>query len=351
MVISSLLDDLSHEGGHPDVEDSALALLMLITVSHGWRTDVLRVNVTIWNGRFVHRPAIPAVADVVAAVIAMQQDRMRTAFHHASSAVRTFQIVDPFGMLPFALSIAAATSSYVDEELTRCAHEEYWRCFSTEAVRVGLAQTRLLAEGMAAVGSGPETPEVASRLVDLAALARDHGEWVQEQQLLLLALLGHSQSAAHAVLGAPWNQQVGRPRMIVLLAQAMAEASPEESVDIAEVLLDADAAFFGLSILALLWMRRGQVSRRTQVRIVRAVVAARRRTDEGSMLLSLFSDLELAPREARVLRGLHQGLPSKEIASRLHVSPRTVEAAISAMLRRFSCANRMELLALDLLGD
>lgn len=351
LVISSLLDDLTHEGGYPDVEDSALALLMLITVSHGWRTDVLRVNVTIWNGRVVHRPAVPAVADVVAAVIAMQQDRMAAAFHHASSAVRTFEIADPFGMLAFASSMAAATSSYVNEELARRAHEEYWRHFGTEAVLEGLAQTRLLAEGMATVGSGLPTSEVASRLVGLAALARDRGEWAQEQQLLLLALLGHSLEAAQVVLGAPWVEERGRARMIVLLAQAMTDASPEESVDIAELLLEADAAFFGLSILAFLWMRREGVSRQTQVRIVRAVLAARRRTDEASMLLSLFSDLELDPREARVLRGLHQGLPSQEIASRLHVSPRTVEAAISAMLRRFSCANRMELLALDLLRD
>ena len=139
--------------------------------------------------------------------------------------------------------------------------------------------------------------------------------------------------------------------MIVLLAQAMTAVSPEESVDIAELLLEADAAFFGLSVLVFLWMNRHEISRQTRVRIVRAVLAARRRTDEASMLLSIFSDLELDPREARVLRELHHGLSSQEIARRLNVSPRTVEAAISAMLRRFSCANRMELLALDLLRD
>lgn len=351
LVISSLLDDLTHEGGYPDVEDSALALLMLITVSHGWRTDVLRVNVTIWNGRVVHRPAVPAVADIVAAAIAMQQDRMAAAFHHASSAVRTFELGDPFGMLAFASSIAAATSSYVAEGLARRAHEEHWRKFGTGAVHEGLMSTRLLSEGMAAVGSGLPASDVTSRLLALAALARDRGEWAQEQQLLLLALLGHSLDAAQVVLEAPWAEERGRARMIVLLAQAMTAGSPEESVDIAELLLEADAAFFGLSILAFLWMQREEVSRQTQVRIVRAVLAARRRTDEASMLLSLFSDLELDLREARILRGLHQGLPSQEIASRLHVSPRTVEAAISAMLRRFSCANRMELLALDLLRD
>lgn len=351
LVISSLLDDLTHEGGFPDVEDSALALLMLTTVAQGWRTDVLRVDVKIWNGRIVHRPAVPAVADVVAAAIAMQQDRMATAFHHASSAVRAFEMADPFGMLPFASSVAAATSSYVDEGLTRRAHEEYWGRFGTGAVHEGLMSTRLLVEGMAAVGSGLPAQEVTSRLIGLAVLGRERGDWCQEQQLLLLALLGQSQEAARVVLEAPWAEERGRARMIVLLAQAMTDASQEEAVGIAEVLLEADAAFFGLSILAFLWVRREEIPRETQVRIVQAVVAARRRTDEASMLLSLFSDLELNPRESKVLRGLHQGLPSQEIASRLHVSPRTVEAAISAMLRRFSCANRMELLALDLLRD
>lgn len=351
LVTSSLLDDLSHEGGHPDIEDSALALLMLITVSHGWRTDVLRVDARIWNGRVVHRPAVPAAADVVAAVIAMQQDRMAAAFHRASAAVRTFEMTDPFGLLALASSVAAATASYVDEDLSRRAHEEYRRRFGAQAVGVGLKHTRLLAEGMAAVGSGPPTSEVASRLVSLAAVARDHGEWAQEQQLLLLALLGHSLDAAQAVLEAPWSGARGRPRMIVMLARAMTEASPGETVDIAEVLLDADAAFFGLSILVFLWTRPEGLMRQTRIRIVRAVLAARRRTDEFSTLLSLFSDLELTPRETRVLRGLHHGLSSQEIAGRIHVSPRTVEASISSMLRRFSCANRMELLALDLLRD
>lgn len=351
LVLSALLDDLSRERGSPDVEDAAVALLLLVTLIHGWRTDALRVDVQIWNGRRVSDPALPAVADVVAAIIAMQQDRMDTAFQYAASAAKIFGNVDRFGLHAFASSVAAATSAFVDDEVSRRAHKKHQEVYDDAPITSGLPSLRLVAEGMAAVGSGPPTEVVAAALVQRAAESRDEGEWAQEQQLLLLALLGRSQEAAYATLNAPWCQEPGRSRMIGLLAQALVTSSVTEALDIALMLIEADAAFFGLAILAELWTRREYQDREVNQRIVRAVLEARRRSGRETWLLNLFSGLSVDEREIQVLQGLHRGDSAREIAEKLYLSSRTVESVVSGLLRRFSCSNRLELLALDLLQD
>lgn len=349
LVLSSLIDEMIREGGFPDAKESAVALLLLITMTHGWRTDVLRVDLQVWNGGTVRGPGLAAVADTVVAIIAMQQDRMWLAFQRASSAARTFEATDPFGLLPFTSAVAAATSSYVAEDIDHPVHQRFWDRFGAGEVAYGPRSLRLLVEGMAAVGSGPATSQVADRLVELAAAARAQCEWAQEQQLLLLAMLGHSEKAAYAVLKSTWHLQPGRSRMIGILAEAMTTSSPEKAVDAAELMIDSDATFFGLSLLVRMWGRQEDLDRHVRIRIVRAVLLARRRADKTSWLSRKFDDLTLDSRETRVLKGLEAGESSREIAARLHLSPRTVEATISGMFQRFSCVNRMELLSLGLL--
>lgn len=349
LVLSLLLDDLRREGGQPDVEESAMALLLQITAIHGWRTDVLRVNVQAWNGRRIRGPALAAVTDLISATVAMRQDRMASAFQYASSAARTFERADPFGLLPLAMAVAAATASYVNQGLSLMTHRVYWERFGSAAVRQGQPSMRLTAEGMATVGSALSPEVVIARLMKLATEALTQGEWAQQQQLLLLAMLGRSVEAAQAVLAAPWHREPGRSRMIGLLAQAMTSESPEEALNVAELLIDSDASFFGLTIIASRWGQLPQLARETRARVIRAVLAARRRAGEPSWLLDTFSDLALDQREVRILRALHAGHTTRSIAAQLHISPRTVEATISVMLRRFSCANRVELLSLDLL--
>lgn len=57
------------------------------------------------------------------------------------------------------------------------------------------------------------------------------------------------------------------------------------------------------------------------------------------------ADAGVTAREAEVLRLLAQGLPNAEIAERLFVSVRTVEAHVSSLLRRLDARNRGELVA------
>ena len=52
---------------------------------------------------------------------------------------------------------------------------------------------------------------------------------------------------------------------------------------------------------------------------------------------------QLTMREREVLRLIARGYMYKEIALRLHISPKTVEAHVSAVLRKLQLSNRHEL--------
>ena len=56
------------------------------------------------------------------------------------------------------------------------------------------------------------------------------------------------------------------------------------------------------------------------------------------------SDLEvLTPREREVLRYIARGYAYKQVASRLHISIKTVESHVSAVLRKLQLSSRYEL--------
>lgn len=351
LVLASLLDDLIREGGYPDVEESVVALLLLITSIHGWRTDVLKLEMHLRREGVSRGPALPAVTDVIASVSAMQRDRMLVAYQCAALATRVFAETDPFGLHAFASSLAVAAASYVDEDLGVQEHERHWSLYGQGLVDYGPEPLRLTTEGMALVGSGWSREKIGTRLVQLSHVARRQGEWAQQQQLLLLAVLGGSTEAAEAVLDAPWKQESGRPGMIGMLARALSVSTPEEAVDTAELLIDAEATFFGLTILIHLWGRRGDLVRGLRTRIIHTIRNVRRRDGEESWLLRNGVNFQLDEREAATLRLLEAGTSSRNIALELHLSQRTVETTISGLCHRFACANRVELLALGLLED
>jgi DNA-binding NarL/FixJ family response regulator len=54
---------------------------------------------------------------------------------------------------------------------------------------------------------------------------------------------------------------------------------------------------------------------------------------------------DLTPRELEVLRHLGAGLSVKQVASRLHVSPRTVETHLSRLYRKLGAQNRVQALS------
>jgi DNA-binding CsgD family transcriptional regulator len=58
-----------------------------------------------------------------------------------------------------------------------------------------------------------------------------------------------------------------------------------------------------------------------------------------------WADAGVSPREADVLRLVSQGLPNRDIAERLHLSPRTVEKHVESLLRKAGARTRTELVA------
>lgn len=348
LLLASLLDDLAREGGHPDVEDAATAVLLLISLSHDWHTDLLRVELRAWGQRPVTSPMLAGVADLVTSMVAMQQDQMLTAHSHAVSALASFGVGDSYGLQAFASSLVAATASYVNDQLSAEAHRQHQTQIAPTAAP-GLPSLRLLTRGFAEIGSGPPSPVVAGKLVELAGQAQQDGEWTQEQQLLLLAMLGRSEAAAGQVLAAPWRKRSGRTHMITLLAESLLEHSDRAALDAAQLLITSGARFFGLAIIAARWARRAQMQRSVRVETVRTVLTMRNQATERSELLENFEDLTLNVRERSIVDGLLRGRSTRAIAQSLSLSPRTVESAISGLLKRFGCENRMELISMDLL--
>ena len=62
--------------------------------------------------------------------------------------------------------------------------------------------------------------------------------------------------------------------------------------------------------------------------------------------LSRWSRLGVTDREADVLRLVAVGISNKEIASRLHLSPRTVEKHVENLLRKTGSRSRTQLVAI-----
>ena len=52
---------------------------------------------------------------------------------------------------------------------------------------------------------------------------------------------------------------------------------------------------------------------------------------------------QLTPREKEVLRHIARGLSYRQTGTRLHISVKTVEAHVSAVLRKLQLSNRYEL--------
>ena len=75
-------------------------------------------------------------------------------------------------------------------------------------------------------------------------------------------------------------------------------------------------------------------------------LADRSRRLQSEPAVGRWTRLGVTDREADVLRLVRQGLSNRQIAAQLHVSPRTVEKHVEAMLRKTSTQSRTQLVAL-----
>lgn len=360
-VLSSLLDDLEREGGLPNLVESTRAILLIITMFVGWKADDLRVNAREWNlGRLWH-PGAHTVDQLIRAVVSMQDDRMATSMRAALSAHHATVDRDAYGMRAVALSMVAGAGSYLRGESAR-AHEDAAR----SALRdLGIADFyphfRFFAEGMALVGSGPATSEVSARIVSLAHGAAVYGETAQHQQLLLLAILGGDDQAIHEGLMLGATSGSGRAGMIRMLAEALA-AGPggarsgagggggsdrADPLDTADAFVTARIRYLAHTILAARWAQETAGGATASHRLIRMLLRANAESTEYSWLLDTTApELRLSDRETLIVKSLHDGEATGTIASRLGLSPRTIEGIISRLLTRFGVANRLELVRL-----
>ncbi|GAA1183260.1 hypothetical protein GCM10009674_22030 [Nesterenkonia xinjiangensis] len=343
-VLSTLIDALRREGGYPDLEECAVAVLLLISATSGWRIDMLRVETDVSNERRLRSPGLAGVADQLAAVAALQDDRLHLAHRHASSAARIHARGDSFGQHWFSQALAVGAAGCMPGRSPAREESPVGALGPAE----GFPWLRLVGEGLRDLAAGHSPEELRTRLEGLAAEAEEAGETVQAQVLLLLALLRGSPAAAQRVMASPWKDDPGRARLTALLAEAQNTDAVARTLDVAEHLLVTHSRLFGLSVLARLWDRRAQLERPLRIRLINLVLDTQRREGEDPSVLSRTFDLELDARERAVLEGLRAGHPISRIARGLSLSPRTVEAAISALLHRFGCDNRMELLSLRL---
>lgn len=82
------------------------------------------------------------------------------------------------------------------------------------------------------------------------------------------------------------------------------------------------------------------MSRAMAAEVVRSLAGDRRRTGSGKAADHPLADL--SDREHEVLRHLGDGLTDREIASRLGISPRTVETHVGSILHKLGVKNRAQ---------
>lgn len=356
-VLSSLIDVLRREGGFPDLEESAVAMLLLISATSGWRVDMLRVETDIWNERRLRSPALAGVGDLLAAFPATQDDRAHVACRSACSAARIHAAGDTYGLFRFSRDLAAAAASLMTQAPRELLEDPVLQdsvlrepALRESEVPDGIPWLRLAGEGLRLSAAGLREDDLRRRLEGLAEQAAAEGETAQEQLLLFMVLLRRSSRAARQVQRAHWRDDPGRPRLIRLFAEAQDTDDPVAAVDAAERLIGSHARLLGLAVLAKLWDRREELSSGLRIRLINLVLDSQRPGEASTLFRDQFA-LTLSGREAPVLAGLRAGRTTAQIARDLHVSARTVEATISGMLQRFGCSNRMELLSLRLRLD
>jgi DNA-binding CsgD family transcriptional regulator len=349
--LSSLLDDLQREGGLPSIAETVFAQLQLLTMVVGWRSDQLHVRNRGGGEGNLRQPGLAAIQHLVLATLAMQDDDWYGAHRYSVLAAEVTRSHDPFAVHGTALALVTATASYLPEpiDLPRLGdpHEALRRRDPGEE----FVHLRLVAEGMALVGSGPPTQEVSQRITEIAMRAHEIGEHGQEQTLMLLAVMGGSPTAIQLASAAHGSFSSGRGGIVGLVAHTLelgeSDEDERQALDTVEKLLGTGGRYLAYTVLTNRWQRAEASAAGPSRRLIDLVLRAHAADSHGSWILSTFApELTLNAREQTVVDGLRDGLTTATIAGRLHLSPRTIEGIISRLLRRFRCANRLELVRL-----
>lgn len=355
-LLSTLLDISRREGGAPDVEECASAMLQLLRGLSDWTLEMVEIEADSLTGEDPPGPGLTALTDTLLALAALRDDRPHLAACHADAAVRAHADGDPFGLAPLARGLTALTTSLSAEPRRNPTGARRGGPDSMPApdgASSGLPWIRRLVEALR-LDEGSGAQEASSRWQTLLDEAVRAGESVSAQLIhLLLAVAAASTRStppAHAPQGFDQGFDQGSaaaPQLLRVLSARSRTEDPERVLDAAQQLLDARSRVLGLTVLAQLWTRRAGLESATRIRLLTMVLDARRDADDESLIFRRTLRLRFDQRDVAVLDALCRGRTTAQIARQMHLSRRTVESAISGMLRRTGCRNRMELLALN----
>jgi DNA-binding CsgD family transcriptional regulator len=107
-------------------------------------------------------------------------------------------------------------------------------------------------------------------------------------------------------------------------------------------------------LLAVHCLMRGQAPEDYEVMVIAKQSFLRDVSERAQQLINAGRAIEprvkISPREQEVLDGIVQSMANKEIASRLHVSERTVKFHVSSLLAKFGVSDRIALSREAVLG-
>lgn len=337
-VLLALLDDAHREPGYRECLDQTAALLLILHEQFGWRH--VSDAPPLWSREYdvIGSARLAPLYDLMRASVVARAgmlDRTRRAVRRAAVAVSER---DPFGLRPFAQALARAAGDQADDPTADLPvrAEGFWALSS-------------IAEGLLVIADAGFGPGAVAGLLRLAAEAADDGFPAQRTELLFMALAAGSETAAEQVLAGTGPTRTTRTAVTEHVARAfVSSADPAEALAVVRRLREHGADLLALLLLGQLWPRLPADS---PVRRGAASVALALHRDAGDqpwIRESFIAEILPSAREREVFRGLSLGTPTHAIAMRMRLSPRTVEGIISRMLRRYGCANRVELLALAL---
>ncbi|WP_067247865.1 helix-turn-helix domain-containing protein [Microbacterium resistens] len=356
-MLLTLLDDAHREPGLHEYTDPAAALLLILQEQYGWRP--VDADLPLWVREYdvIGSPRLAPVLDVTNAVRMARAGLSGTARRQAQSAARLFDESDPFGLGAFARALAEATDPSIapdarrlpasDAASPRRSAEPAEGASGTPAGFWALEDIGRGLRAYAAPTAGATPRDALLRVADETGAAGRHP---QRLELLFMALMAGSEEAAKRILAEAGAVRTTRIAVSEAVAAALlSDSGPSPAFDVIRLLLDHGAAFMAFQVLTQVWQRPldRPEDRRAAVRY--ALEVHRSVGDQPWVSSSFVASLLPTPRERDVLAQLMDGSSTRAIATRMRLSPRTIEGVISRMLRRYGCANRVELLALDLL--
>lgn len=339
-ILLTLLDDAHREPGYRECLDQTAALLLILHEQFGWRP--LAEDPPLWSREYdvIGSVRLAPLHDLMRASVAARAGMLERTRRGLSRAAAAFSERDPFGLRPFAEALALATGNREDAPGREHRGGEH-------RGGPGFWALSSITEGLRVIADAGFGPEAVTGLLRLAAEAAEDGFPAQRTELLFMALIAGSEAAAEQVLAGQEPSRTTRMAVTEDIARALVSTGDHaEALAVVRRLRGHGADLLAVRLLGHLWPRLPADS---PVRRGAASLALALERDVGSepwAAGSVLRDIVPSTRERDVLRGLSQGDPTRVIATRMRLSPRTVEGIISRMLRRYGCANRVELLAL-----